>query len=174
MAKQRLLLVLFLATVLTYVGTLFWSIHDYQALVSRQIETRLEQYPPDWVSYMDFLWFAQTRQGTALRQLGFAVGFVWLVGLALFGRYMKTRDLRVLARIIPVLGILWFVGGIMAFFYYEESAIFRIVVPFHDYVNPLMLLGIVFSAWSPVLWAQAKADTHTRRTWAARACLPAV
>lgn len=161
MFRKRLLLILFLATVLIYGGALFWSVHEYQAWVSGKIEMYLEKYPAEMVGFVDFSRFDQTRQGKSMMQLGFAIGFVWVVGIGLFGRYIGTGDLRFLARIIPFVGVLCFFCGIMAYFYYEESSVFGFVVPFRDYANPLMLLGIVFSALSPVTWVHARDNKPT-------------
>ena len=164
MFKKRLLLILFLATILVYVVALFWSIHNYQEWKRRDIERYLEKYPPEIVGFLEISRFDQTRQGKSMVQLGLAIGFVWVVGIGFLGKYMEHRDLRLLARIIPVLGFLCFVVGIMAFFYYEESSVFGVVAPYSDYIIPLMLLGIAFFAFSPVIWVHARNNRHTRRT----------
>ncbi len=163
MFKKRLLLILFLATVLVYVVALFWSIHDYQELRRRDIERYVEKYGPEIVGFIEFSRFDHTIQGKSMFQYGYATGFVWVVGIGFLGKYLEPRELKLLASIIPVLGFLCFVIGIMAFFYYEKSPFFGVVAPYIDYAVPLMLLGVTFFGFSPVIWAHARDSRCTRR-----------
>lgn len=156
MFKYRLLLILFLATILIYVAALFWSINDHQEWNRRDLERMLENHPPEVVSFVELRRYIETQQGRSMMWLGLAIGLVWVVGLGLLCQHLGTRELRLLGGGLPLCGVLCFLLGILAFFYYEDDLIFGVVHPYLDYAIPIGLLGIIFFAFSPMIWLAAR------------------
>jgi len=153
MFKKRLLLILFLATVLVYAVALFWSIRDYKEMK----RSWMERTPPEFKPFREFNLYIATKQGWFMVLLGFPIGLIWVIGIGFLGDYMEHRDLKLLARIIPFCGFLCILFGIAVSFHSESNPLgYGVVIPFRDYAHPLVALGIIFVAISPVILANAK------------------
>jgi len=90
MFKKRLLLILFLATVLIYVVAVFWSIQAYEEW-KRGV---LERYPPQVRPYVDFNPYFSSKQGGFMILFGAIMGFAWLMAVVVLGRY-QAKKLRI-------------------------------------------------------------------------------
>ncbi len=77
MLMRKLLLILFLATVLLYVVAAGWSMHAYEE--SKAIE--LVRYPPDVRPFADFGPYVSSRQGGFMIVLGAMLGTAWLTAV---------------------------------------------------------------------------------------------
>lgn len=150
MLKRRLLLIPPLATLLIYTVALFWSIYDYQELKRTDEERLLEKYGPEITGFVDYWPYIETKQGETMVFLGFALGLVSAVEIGVLGKFMEYTHLKSVALILPVVGFLCLIFGILAYFYYEPE-LAGFAAPLRDYSSPLGLLGIVFMANSLVV-----------------------
>ena len=90
MFKKRLLLILFLVTVLIYAMAVFWSIQDYEEWK----KATLERYPPEMKPFVDFYSYVPSGHGTLMIVLGAIIGLVWAIISLILQRIERTSKVE--------------------------------------------------------------------------------
>lgn len=87
MFKKRLVLILFLTSVLIYIVAVFWGIQAYEEW--KKIE--LERYPTEVRPYVDFNPYFSSNQGKFMILLGAIMGFAWLITVVVLDRFQAKK-----------------------------------------------------------------------------------